>query len=88
MKSGIGTPPLCTTLVCSTTLIFMISENMIGVEGILTNKQVIPVPVLHDHHNTLILDPFCGEFWRYLSYLDPFHVYLDPFHVYYAHPDW
>ena len=20
-----------------------------------------------------------GGFWRYLSYLDPFHVYLDPF---------
>ena len=28
------------------------------------------------------LDPFggeFGEFWRCLSYLDPFHVYLDPF---------
>ena len=29
-----------------------------------------------------LLDPFggeFGEFWRCLSYLDPFHVYLDPF---------
>ena len=38
---------------------------------------------IHYKKDLNYLDPFCGGFWRCLSY---FHVYLDPFRVYYVAP--